>query len=342
MRTAIIGLGHAGRLHLEALQTLEHHTVAAVCDPSAEAREYALGRGVRAFENFYDLLEETDLDAVTIAAPPADHADMAITAAQHGLHVLCEKPLAVTTRDALAMLRNASSLERRLLLATKFRHVPEVAAARSLLASGELGDPITFEIRFTSSVAMDQRWNARRHLSGGGVLIDNGSHAFDLVSYLFGRIRRVQATLLKPVQRLEVEDSATVMLQVRDGIIGRIELSWSLQTGQDAYLTVHCSKGSIEIGWQESRYRKGQGSWEPIRGRYDKVLAHANMHDAFAGAIASPPEATPWISPVECLLTVAAVESAYRSVRTGGWERIETERIRPAAAADVPEASATG
>ncbi len=339
MRTAIIGLGNAGRLHLESLRTLEDHQVAAVCDPSPAAREHALSLGVPAFSSFDRLLAETELDAVTIAAPPGDHADMTIAALDHGLHVLCEKPLALTTRDALAMLRTASRLERHVLLATKFRHVPELSAARSLIASCELGDPITFEIRFSSAVEMGERWNARRHLSGGGVLIDNGSHAFDLVSFLFGRIRRVQAVLLKPIQSLEVEDSATVLLQVRDGIVGRIDLSWSLATGQDAYLTVHCSKGSIEIGWQNSRYRKGQGDWEPIGGRYDKVDAHGRMHDAFAGAIAAPPEASPWITPVECLLTVAAVESAYRSVHSGGWERVETERIHSHPAGAIERAT---
>lgn len=341
MKTAVIGLGHAGRLHVDSLATLDHHEIAAVCDPSAAAREKALAMGIPAYSSFDKMLDETDLDAVTIAAPPGDHADMSIAALHHGLHVLCEKPLALTTRDAVAMLRTANGLGRHLLLATKFRHVPEIARAREILASGEIGEAITFEIRFSSSVAMGDRWNSRRHLSGGGVLIDNGSHAFDLVSYLFGRIRRVQAMLLKPIQSLEVEDSATVMVQARDGIVGRIELSWSLQTGQDAYLTIHGSKGSIEIGWQNSRYRKGQGEWEPIGSRYDKIDAHARMHDAFAGSIAAPPEATPWITPVECLLTVAAVESAYRSVRTGGWERVETERIRREPAPAAAE-SATG
>jgi len=206
MRIGLIGLGRAGGVHFDAWKLVGDSEVVAVCDPSPMARRRARALGIRTFADPAVLLESGDLDAVTIASPPAAHADLTVQCLERGLHVLCEKPLALTTWDALKMLQAASRCRRTLLLATKFRHVPELATARHMIVSGEIGDPIAFEVSFCSPVDMTRRWNSQRALAGGGVIIDNGCHAFDIVSYLFGSVTGVQATLHKSQQRLAVED----------------------------------------------------------------------------------------------------------------------------------------
>ncbi len=326
MRIGLIGLGRAGGVHFDAWRLVSGSQVVAVCDPSPVARRRARDLGIRTYTNPSVMLETGKLDAVTIAAPPADHVDLATECLDRGVHVLCEKPLALTTWDALKMLQTASRKRRTLLLATKFRHVPELAAAREMIAAGEIGDPVAFEVSFCSPVDMSRRWNALRSRAGGGVIIDNGCHAFDIVSYLFGSVTSVQATLHKSQQKLAVEDSATIAVRATDGVVGKVDVSWSLSTGRDSYVTIYGSKGTIEVGWRGSRVKIGTGDWRPFGTAYDKIDAHRRMLTTFVQACSGAGK--PWISTVECLRTVAAVEAAYRSIHSGGWERVDMKGMR--------------
>lgn len=326
MRIGLIGLGRAGGVHFDAWKLVKGSQVTAVCDPSSVARKRARDLGIATYTNPSVMLEKADLDAVVIAAPPADHADLATQCLERGLHVLCEKPLALTTWDALKMLQTASRRRRVLLLATKFRHVPELATARDLIAAGKIGDPVAFEVSFCSPVDMSRRWNSQRARAGGGVIIDNGCHAFDIVSYLFGTVTRVQANLHKSQQRLSVEDGATIQVRAGDGIVGKLDVSWSLSTGRDSYVAVYGSKGVIEVGWRTSRVKYGNQDWESLGGSYDKIDAHRRMLTCFVESCEGT--GTPWISTVECLRTVAAVEAAYRSIHSGGWEWVDMKGMR--------------
>lgn len=323
MRVGIVGIGRAGNVHLEAWRLVPGAEVVAACDPSPMARNGAAEAGLHTYSELADMLEGEQLDAVIICAPPADHADLATACVHHGLDVLCEKPLALDTQEALRMLQAAARKQRHLLLATKFRHVPEVVLARDMIRAGEIGEPLAFEVSFCAPVDMSKRWNAQRQRSGGGVLIDNGCHAIDLVAFLFGIVTRVQATLLKPLQRIGVEDSVTVQIEAGAGVIGRADVSWSLSIGRESYLVVHGARGTIEVGWTLSRIRRPGQDWRTIGGGYDKIAAHRRMAACFTDVVTGGSQR--WISALECLQTVAAVDAAYRSVESGGWEWVEVE-----------------
>jgi len=276
MRIGLIGLGRAGGVHFDAWKHVDGSDVTAVCDPSPVARKRARDLGIRTYTNPDVMLETGDLDAVVIAAPPADHT--------------------------------------------------ELAQARELIAAGKIGDPVAFEVSFCSPVDMSKRWNSTRSRAGGGVIIDNGCHAFDIVSYLFGTVTWVQANLHKSGQKLAVEDSASIQVRALDGVIGRVDVSWSLSTGRDSYVTIYGSKGTIEVGWRNTRIKIGNADWEGFGSNYDKIDAHRRMLSCFVEACSG--NAVPWISTVECLRTVAAVEAAYRSIHTGGWERVDMKGMR--------------
>ncbi|MDX2167490.1 MAG: Gfo/Idh/MocA family oxidoreductase [Deltaproteobacteria bacterium] len=325
-RIGIVGLGRAGAIHFDALRQLPGAALAAVCDPDAAARARAAAAGVPAFATLDAMLDAGDLHGVVVGTPPDDHAATTLRCLERGLHVLCEKPLALTTWDVLTMLQAGNRAHRRVLVASKFRHVPEVARARAVLAAGELGDPVSFEISFCSPVDMRARWNSVAAHSGGGVIIDNGCHALDIVAFLFGGIRRVQATRLRALQPLAVEDSATLQVWAGEGVIGRVDVSWSLATPRDSYLVVHGSRGSLEVGWQGARLKRVGQAWEEIGGAYDKLGAHRAMLARFVDSIDD--RGAPWISPAECLQVVAAVDAAYRSLQSGSSEWVAIQGAR--------------
>ena len=324
MRVAIVGFGGAGSAHLQALDHVPAAQVVAVSDPSPAARARANQRGLAVYATASEMLSHARPDVVTICSPPCEHPDLTRLCLEAGVHVMCEKPLAIATPDALNMMRTASRVKRHLLLATKFRHVSDVLAVQRAIADGLIGEALSFSISFCSHVDMTSRWNSRQEMSGGGVIIDNGCHAFDIVSFLFGTVSGVHASRLRPLQDLEVEDSALIQVQAANGIIGSIELSWSYFTGRDTYLTVQGSEGAVEIGWKTSRICGADGTWRALEaGRYCKVASHQAMYEALERMVSKGGD--PWISAVDALRTVAAVEASYRSLQSDVWERVEVK-----------------
>src|SRR5207247_2212527 len=153
---------------------------------------------------------------------------------------------------------------------------PDMAKAYALLTGGLIGEILLFENVFCTRVDMSRRWNGRRAIAGGGVLIDNGCHAVDIARYLLGPIARVQAQFGKAVQPLEVEDTGRLLFESKRGAMGSVDLSWSLHKEVPSYVRVYGAKGTLEIGWRVSRYKlEGQKDWTPFGQGYDKVGAFA-------------------------------------------------------------------
>ncbi len=326
MRVGVIGVGRAGRIHLEAWRATPGVEVRAIADRAIAVRSWARDMGLQVYGDPLDMIAREPLDAVSLCTPPVSHAQVAIASLERNLDVICEKPLALNGNDVLRMLHTAARLERTLLVATKFRHVPDMVRARELIAGGAIGEPVAFEIDFSSPVDMSRRWNCRRAIAGGGVIVDNGCHAFDIVAFLFGTVTRVLATRLKPVQNLSVEDSASIMVAAGRGLIGRIDLSWSLATGRSTYVRVYGSGGTLEVGWHGSHLLVAGREPESIGTGYDRDDAHRRMMASFRDLVAGT--GRPWISPGECVRTVAAVEAAYRSLRAGGWSTVDMMGVR--------------
>jgi predicted dehydrogenase len=262
------------------LKAIEGASVVAACDSSEAARAAGAKQGLAMFSDPQAMLDSTALDAVTICAPPHQHQPLAEICFDKGVPVLCEKPLAADGTAATALVESAHRHRARFQLATKFRHVPEVQLARQLMADGAVGDPLTFRIEFSGPVDMSQRWNSDPSVSGGGVLIDNGSHALDLARYLFSPIDSVMAVSLKPIQKLQVEDSALLLVSTECGVTGKIMLSWSMKPEGQDYVVIQGSKGQIAVGWKESWLRVDGEAPKKIGSGYDKNDSHRRMIDA--------------------------------------------------------------
>lgn len=330
LRIGLIGLGRAGGLHLEAIQGVSDAAVVAVCDPVPSALQRAEAAGLSAYAGIEAMLDDAVLDAAVVCTPPDEHARTVAACLERGLDVLCEKPLALTRREVHGVLQAALRARRQVLVASKFRHVPALVRARELIHSGMLGEPACFEVSFASVVDMGGRWNSNPARSGGGVIVDNGSHAFDIVSFLFGRIDRVRAERIKALQPLTVEDSATIQVWAGDGVLGRIDLSWSLPIARDSYVVVHGSRGTVEVGWRESRVKFAGGAWQEIGEAYDKLDAHRAMIARFVRVVRGTD--WPWMTGVECLQVLGAIDASYRSLGSGRVEPVDVplDRRRPA------------
>ncbi len=322
---ALVGCGAIARAYLQALERVPELQLVAVVDRDEAARSaVATATGAAAFADIEELLSRgPTCGAALVLTPPDTHEALATRLLIAGQHVLCEKPLAPTVAAAQRMLHTARQQQRRLMLGSKFRYTADVQKAHELLQQGLCGDVVLYENVFCAFVAMTGRWNADPVHSGGGVLIDNGCHSVDVARYLLGPIARVQAQFGRRVQDVPVEDTARLLFTSRSGALGVVDLSWSLFKETSAYVRLHGDQGTIEIGWQQSRYkRRGEADWTVFGHGYDKVAAFAAQLVDFGAAIAG--SGHPVIDDEDALASVAVIDCAYRSAAAERWLDVPT------------------
>jgi len=323
IRVAIVGCGKIAATHLRALQAIEEAEIVAVADVDrAAAKRLAASAACPDYDDPQEMLERESPEIVCVCTPPADHPEVSIACLRNGAHVLCEKPFSIDTSSATRMVDAAERAGRFLTMASKFRFVEDVRKARELMEAGAVGKIVLCEIAFCGRADMRNRWQSDAHRSGGGVLIDNGSHAVDIIRYLLGPISRVQAQHCRKIQGLPVEDTSMIFVETVDGVWGRIDLSWSLEKDHDAYITLHGSEGMMIVGWKSSRYRRyGAERWVAFGAGYDKLGAFTEQHRNFIDCVRGRAAAV--INAEDSLESVRVIEVAYWSSRSNKWLEVE-------------------
>ena len=319
LAVGLVGAGAIAQSYAQAFGLCRRARLAAVADVREDAaRALAEAYGCRSFDSHPALLAERPLDAVIICTPPASHTRLCLDFLEAGVPVLCEKPLSLDTAGARRVLEAAERAGVTFTMASKFRYVEDVVRAKGIVTSGLLGEVVLFENAFTSRVDMAQRWNAKPEISGGGVLIDNGTHSVDLTRYFLGPLAEVHVVEGKRSQGLPVEETVRIFLRSRAGVLGSIDLSWSINKELDSYLNIYGSHGTVSVGWKESRYRQSSGrDWIVFGTGYNKLQALANQIDNFAGAIRGLEALL--ITPEDALASVEVIEAAYADLRRSHW-----------------------
>jgi predicted dehydrogenase len=323
MKFAIVGCGAIADAHATAIRSSEEATLAAAVDPDEAARRKAADAwDCAVFSSLDDMLRETEVDAACICAPPAYHRESAERLLDAGVHVLCEKPLAPTSPDALAMVERAERSGRTLMVSSKYRYVDDLHAARRLIDEGRIGQPIYHEVTFCAPTPVADRWSVRPAVSGGGVVMDNASHAFDVLGeVLDAPIASVSASFGLRTVSPDVEDTAEVQFRTTSGAIGRVALSWTYFTKDLDYLVIQGTEGGIRVAWTGGLVRRhGDRDWSSFGSGYDKRAAFANQlkdfcRDARAG---SQPKHL-----ADAVRAIGLIEQIYDSQRSGRWQDLD-------------------
>lgn len=322
LRFGMVGAGAIAQSYVEVFRGCEEARLAAVADVREEAaRSTAEELECPPYSSYEDMIAAEPLDAILVCTPPATHHDVCLHALERGVAVLCEKPLTLDVAAARRLLDEAARRRTMLTMAAKFRYVEDVVRAKAIVASGILGELVLFENAFASRVDMSGRWNADPSLSGGGVIVDNGTHSVDIARYFLGAIVQVMAVEGKRVQALPVEDTAQIFLRSEGGVMGTVDLSWSLDKELASFITIYGSHGIVQIGWQRSRYRQLSSSdWVTFGEGYDKIDAMRRNVVNFARALRGEEELL--ITAEDALASVQVVETAYASLREDHWVRV--------------------
>ncbi len=327
----LVGAGAIAQSYAQAFRsTSEARRPGRAAGPRAAAHARAEARGGAAGASPQERPDRVRCDAAIVCTPPSSHSAICTHFLERGIAVLCEKPLALDSTVARGMLETSQRYGALFTMASKFRYVDDVIRAKSIVTSGILGDVILFENAFTARVDMAQRWNSDPSISGGGVLIDNGTHSVDLVRYFLGPIAEVLAVEGKRVQGLAVEDTARMFVRCADGTIANVDLSWSINKELDSYIDVYGSRGSVRVGWKASCYRDASSpDWVAFGNGYDKVAAFRKQVENFSRAIRG--EEPLLIDAADAIASVEVIEAAYRSLSEGRWVPVPSHGLRDAA-----------
>ncbi len=322
IRIGMVGAGAIAQAYAQAFTQSDHAELVAVVDVRQEAADaVASSNHCKAVTDYTKLCDAVDVDAVLICTPPATHPEICVHFLEKGIHVLCEKPLAVNMESALEMVAAAEKSNAKFTMASKFRYVEDVKKAKAIISSGILGELILFENTFAGHVDMRQRWNANPEISGGGVMIDNGTHSLDVARYLLGPLAEIQAVEGRRIQDLPVEDTVRIFARTQNGVMASIDLSWSLNKQLPDYISIYGSQGTILVGWKESKYRRNSDQeWIVFGNGYNKTEAFTAQLNNFALAIRG--EETLTIKIDDALADVAAIEVAYEAMRRNTWMSI--------------------
>ena len=323
-RLGLIGAGAIAQTYIDAAERIDDLKITAICDINERFRESAAERiGCKAYASAAEMFDAETLDGVIVTAPPAAHEDLTTEALKRSIAVLCEKPFTVDSSSAVAMIAASKQSGAPVAMASKFRYVEDIVKARSLIDSGIIGDVLLVDNLFAAPVDMSARWNSEAAVSGGGVLIDNGTHSVEIVRYLAGPIRMVRAVTETFAGGLGVEDTAMLFVECEGGAKAHIELSWTVPKKSPNFITLYGSKGTIEIGWQASRYmRNTDTEWTVFGKGYDKIDAFKRNLEDFRGAIRGGKMRT---TIADALASVRAIEAAYLSASSGGWCDVDGE-----------------
>ena len=342
LRFGLVGAGGIAQSYALAFKSCETAELVAVADLRLDAaRALAEGFGCQSFGSYEEMSRETTLDAVLVCTPPVSHPEICLFFMDRKIHVLCEKPLSISSADARRMMESARANGVLLSMGSKFRYVDDVVRAKSLVASGILGDILRFENVFTSRVDMAPRWNSDSGKSGGGVLIDNGTHSVDILRYMAGPVSAVHVTEIKRVQDIPVEDTVHVVARTRSGAIGTFDLSWSLNSGVTSYINLCGTRGTVSLGWAESRYKLISGrDWEVFGRGYDKIQGLRSQLENFSRAVRG--EEKLLICAEDAVASVEVIEACYESLRAGDWVAVGAPVSAQGAPAGLKVVQGTG
>ena len=261
IRTAIIGLGWPGMQHLKGYIACDRSEVIAVCDLDEKrceevVQEYSIPIF---FTNHRKMLENGEIDAVSVCLPNFLHAAISIDALNAGKHVLCEKPPACTAQEAQAMADAAKKNKKKLMYAVVQRFSGSAQLLKKMIDNGELG-----EIYFGKAGYVRRRgipigregWFVDKSKSGGGALIDIGVHALDCVWWLMGAPKPVAILgaayskfghLVPKDIKYDVDDATFAQIRFENGSTIVLEATWSINLPGGGYVQVAGTKGGAQL-----------------------------------------------------------------------------------------------
>ena len=306
----------------------------AVCDIDPEKAMSLANQYQCAFFTSYEaMLANSVADSlVAICTPNYLHAQQSILALQHQLHVLCEKPMALTSIDCEAMIQAALANDKKLFVVKQNRYNPVVAAVKEILEASRLGKIYSIQLSCfwnRNNHYYENTWKGKKALDGG-TLYTQFSHFIDLLYWMFGEVKHLQAIIKNSAHQgiIEFEDNGAVTLEFNNGIIGSINYTVNAyQKNMEGSLTIFGENGTVKIGGQylnELEYQAIENYTIPTLPKANP----ANNYGDYEGSMSNHEQVYEHV--------IKTLQQADTAIATNSFEALKTveiiERIYEAAA----------
>lgn len=280
VNAAIVGLGWWGKTLVEAVAGVSddiRFVAGTTRSLSEDARAFAKEHDLELRPSYEDILADRDIDAVVLVTPNSMHSAQTIAAAEHGKHVFCEKPFALTGSDAAAAVNAIEAAGLTLGLGYNRRFHPEMVKLRDMIDSGELGTILHIEATMTFPNALfltPDAWRASKQETPCGGLAPMGVHAIDGMIDLCGEIDQVYCQSFRRAVEIDADDTTSILFRMKEGMSGY--LGTMTATGGGFNFQVYGSKGFVKLEGmthvagapsEERRFRLfGNCTYKPLKG----------------------------------------------------------------------------
>lgn len=326
---AIIGCGQIAGRHVEQIKN--NGQLVAVCDIIPEkADSFSKNFSATPYYHIDDLLrKEIEIDVVVVCTPNGLHAEHSIKSLQANKHVLCEKPMAITTPDARRMIDAEKQTGKKLFVVKQNRFNPPVVFLKKLVDEKKLGKIFSFQLNCfwnRPEAYYQNTWKGTKDLDGG-TLFTQFSHFIDLLYWLSGDVASVHGTRNNFLHKnsIEFEDTGVAFMQMKNGSIGTINYTINSNAkNMEGSLTLFGEKGTVKIGGQylnELEYFSVEGALAPDLpkgnpanqyGYYEGSMSnHHKVYEHLIKALDDP--SYNFINSEETLKTIEIIEKIYKA-----------------------------
>ncbi len=249
----IVGFGKIGPRHKEEIEKNKHCRLIAICDNDHNRLDGINNSDIELYTDYREMLKDANIDVVSICTPNYLHATMTIDSLEAGKHVICEKPMALTTKDCEKMIATQIKCKKKLFVVKQNRYNPPVQAVKKLLVENRLSR--LYLIAVNCYWNRDKEYFAESTWKGdkekdGGTLFTQFSHFIDLIYWFAGEVASVFAYVENyNHQYIEIEDTGVVMLKFKSGAMGMINFTnCAYQKNMEGSIALFGENGSVKIG----------------------------------------------------------------------------------------------
>jgi len=252
IHVGLIGGGNISETHARAARAIPGVEIAGVYGTNSEkVHKLCREHGGAPHTDFAAFLAQRPMELVIIGSPSGMHASQGIAAAKHGLHVLTEKPIDISTSHADELIDAAKQSGVKLGVIFQDRMKPHIRQLKDWIDRGLLGKPLLVDARVKwyrpPEYYAQSRWRGTLALDGGGALMNQGIHTIDLLLWLLGDVSRVQARVGTQLHAIESEDTATALLEFTSGAIGMFHATTAAYPGYPRRVEISGSEGTVAL-----------------------------------------------------------------------------------------------
>lgn len=343
LRVGIIGCGFISAVHLAGYSKCENVELTAFCDIIPERAQAAFekygGKDSHVYEDYKEMLKKEELDAVSVCTENNMHAEITIAALNAGIHVFCEKPMAITGAEADAMVAAAKKSGKKLSVGYQMRFSEDEQLLRSEVLKGTLG-----KVYYAEATTLRRRgvptWGVflNKEKQGGGPLIDTGTHILDSTLWLMNDyspvVSAVGCTYDKLIERggfnngghwdidsFEVEDSAFGTVTLASGAMIVVKATWAINISEmnvnEVLLCGDNAGASLRNGKLTMNGERNDRLWQYIPDELSRNSLSGYDKEIISWVNAITKDIDPVVLPEEAAQVVKVLEAIYISARTG-------------------------